>query len=131
MSKLGCICGHTIVDQTIDIAYKANFIRDQDFDTIANWTTDVENFINAVKNGRRDQWLNEYFGSDVYKTISDSSVVFDISSRHTLDYKSTIYLCEKCGRIKIQIGNSNKFLSFSPEDKEWPDLFKGLSKTQD
>ncbi|WP_241775545.1 hypothetical protein [Acinetobacter venetianus] len=30
MSKLGCVCGHVIVDQTNYIPYKASFITDVD-----------------------------------------------------------------------------------------------------
>lgn len=30
MSKLGCVCGHVIVDQTDQIPYKASFITDVD-----------------------------------------------------------------------------------------------------
>ena len=131
MSKLSCICGHTIVDQTDNLAYKADFIRNQDLDKIDKRTDDIASFIDAVKNGNRDQWLNSYFGSDTYKTISDSSVVFDIISRHTLNYESTIYLCEKCGRIKVQVGNTNNFISFTPDDNNWADIFKGLSQTEE
>lgn len=131
MSKLGCICGHTIVDQTDNLAYKADFIRNQDLDKIDKRTDDIASFIDAVKNGKRDEWLATYFGSDTYKTISDSSIVFDILSRHTLNYESTIYQCEKCGRVKIQLGDTNNFLSFSPDEKNWQDLFKGLSNADD
>ncbi len=130
MSKLGCICGHTIVDQTDHLAYKAEFIRNQDLDIIDKRIDDIASFIEAVKNGNRDNWLYSYFGSEIYKTASDNSIVFDLISRHTLNYESIIYQCEKCGRVKIQVGNTNNFLSFAPEEKNWADLFKGLSQTK-
>lgn len=130
MSKLGCICGHTIVDQTDCLAYKADFIRNQDLDAIDKRTDDIASFIDVIKNNKRDEWLKNYFGADTYKTVSDNSVVFDIISRHTINYESIIYQCEKCGRIKVQVGNSNQFISFTPDDNNWTDLFKGLSRTR-
>ena len=39
-----------------------------------------------------------------------------------------MFVCEKCGRVKIQKGNENKFVSFLPEDNQWSDIFKGLTK---
>lgn len=131
MSKLGCICGHTIVNQTDNLAYKAEFIRNQDLDAIDNRTDEIAKFIEAIKNDTRDKWLDDFYGLDIDKSIANSSVVFDIIGRYTMNYESTIYQCEKCGRIKIQKGTSNKYLSFLPEDEEWRDIFKGLSTTKE
>jgi hypothetical protein len=130
MAKLGCICGHTIVDQTDNISYKASFIRDQDIDTIDNLQADdINDFINAIINNERDKWLKNYFCTDAYKNLKNSVIIQDIMSRHSLKYESEIFLCEECGRIKIQKGTENKFISFSAEDNQWIDIFKGLPKT--
>ncbi|MBI3133816.1 MAG: hypothetical protein HYZ14_03990 [Bacteroidetes bacterium] len=129
MSKLGCICGHTIVDQTDNIIYKAHFVRDQDKEAIGEQTTDIEAFIEAVRKGQRDKWLNNYFGSDIYKTLTDATVVNDIISRYNVKFESEMFVCQNCGRIKIQKGNENKFVSFLPEDNQWLGIFKGLSRT--
>ena len=48
MSKLGCICGHVIRDQTDFIPYKARFIRDQDSEEYYTFTSDIEAFIEAI-----------------------------------------------------------------------------------
>lgn len=131
MSKLGCICGHTIVDQTDDLPYKADFIRNQDADTVDQRTSDIASFIEAIKNGKREEWLYSYFGTDTHISESDESAVFYIILKNTSKYESLIYQCGNCGRIKIQVGNSNNYLSFAPEDKGWADLFKGLSQTKE
>lgn len=128
MSKLECICGNIIIDQSDFLAYKAEFVRHQDLDIIDKRVDDVSSFVNAITTGNRNNWLNEYFGSNIYETISDSNIISDIITRNTLDYESIIYQCQICGRIKVQIGKTNKFLSFIPENNEWQDLLKGLSK---
>lgn len=129
MAKLGCICGHTIVDQTDNIKYKASFIRDQDIDTIDNLQAkDINDFITAIINNERDNWLKDYFCTDAYKNYPNSFIIQDIMVKHSLKYESDIFLCEDCGRIKIQKGIENKFISFTPENSEWKDIFKGLSE---
>lgn len=129
MAKLGCICGHTIVDQTNNISYKASFIRDQDFDTIDNLQADdINDFINAIINNGRDKWLKDYFRTDAYKNFPNSVVIQDIMCRHSIEYESEMFLCENCGRIKIQKGSENRFISFTPENSEWKDILKGISK---
>ncbi|WP_395059468.1 hypothetical protein [Flavobacterium sp.] len=129
MSKLSCICGHIIVDQTDNISYKAHFIRNQDIDAIDNQVEDINNFVNAIKNGERNKWLKKYFESEIYQNLPDSTVISDIISKYNLEYQNDMFLCEKCGRIKIQKGDENKFISFLPEDNHWIDIFKGLSKS--
>lgn len=129
MSKLGCICGHIIVDQTDNISYKAQFIRNQDLDAKDNQVEDINNFINAIKSGERNKWLKNYFEVEIYENLPDSTVIGDIISKYNLKYENDIFLCEKCGRIKIQKGDENKFISFLPEDNKWIDIFKGLSKS--
>ncbi len=127
MSKLGCICGHTIVDQTDNIPYKASFIRDEDLERTYDHYDDVDAFINAIKNGERQKWLDKYFGKGLYTNISDSSVINDIIRRYISRFESDIFLCENCGRIKIQNGNTNMYTSFLPEDNNWTGIFKGIS----
>jgi hypothetical protein len=129
MSKLGCICGHVIADITDRISYKAHFIRDQDLDIMGNQDEDINGFLNAIKNDKRDKWLEKYFDSEMYQNLSDSAVISNIILKYNLKYESEMFLCEKCGRILIQKRNENKFISFLPEDNQWVDIFKGLSKS--
>ena len=49
MSKLGCVCGHVIRDQTDDIAYKARFVRDQDYEGFYAYAGDIAAFIAATQ----------------------------------------------------------------------------------
>jgi hypothetical protein len=124
MSKLGCICGHVIVDQTDNISYKAKFLRDQDLDSYTNYLDDVGSFLKAIKNGTREKWISEYFSPTYPVDISDSSIIFDIIARHAVEYEGDLYQCENCGRIKVQVQNKNLIASFVPEDNNFKDIFK-------
>ena len=75
MSKLGCICGHVIRDQTDFIPYKARFIRDQDDESYHAYIDDIAAFIDAIKANKRDQWIRNYFSGSYPTDIPDSHVV--------------------------------------------------------
>ena len=124
MSKLGCICGHTIRDQTDFIPYKASFIRDQDIESHSSYIEVIDSFIKALKTGKRVQWLKNYFSADYPIDLSDANIISDIVSQYDLNFQGTLYQCENCGRVKIQIQNTNHFASFTPEDDDGLDIFK-------
>ena len=126
MSKLGCVCGNTIIDQTDNISYKAQFLRDQDYEKYIDYSTDVAAFIESIQNGRREAWIREYFSQDYPTHIDNSSVIFDIVSSHERKMSSTIYQCENCGRIKFQVKDTDTFASFKPEDERYHNIFTGL-----
>jgi hypothetical protein len=128
MSKLACVCGHIIVDQTNDLIYKAYFVRDQDVEPINGYLTEIADFILAIRTGERDKWLVDYFGTDGYKTLSDADVIHDIILRYQVQFESMIYICEKCGRLQLQKGKENTFISFVPEESNWQSIFNGLSR---
>jgi hypothetical protein len=130
MSKLGCICGYTIVDQSDSLQNKASFIRDQNYEAAENYSEDIDSFINSIKNNCRDKWTEEYFGVDIYKKLADSIVIQDIISRYRLKYESTIYQCQNCGRIKIQKGLTNLYVSFEIEDEQNMEIFKGITDNE-
>lgn len=125
MSRLECTCGHVITDQTENVPYKATFIRDQDFhDYSDKLTDDISSFINAVKDGKRNEWIKDHF-SETYPTdINDSSIVFDIISIQANIFEGKLYQCDNCSRIKIQLQDTNLFASFVPEDDKYKEIFK-------
>ena len=127
MSKLGCICGHTIVDQTDNIPYKAKFIRDEDAESSWTYSGDIAAFIKAIQQGERERWLAAYFSPAYPASISDDEIIFDIVSMHQRNLAGDIYQCTNCGRIKIQMGTSDVYASFKPEDGNYEDIFKGIS----
>jgi len=124
MSKLGCVCGHVIRDNTMNIPYKAMFLRDQDWDSYTNYRVDIDSFLEAIKNGSREKWISDYFSKSYPTDLSNSTIIDDIISNHQTEYEGELYQCEKCGRIKIQVQDKNLFASFFPEDGNFRDIFK-------
>ena len=131
MSKLGCICGHTIVDQTDNIPYKAKFIRDQDQETFWKYADDIASFIDAIQSNRRDAWIKSYFSENYPPAIDNASIIFDIVSYHERGLAGELYQCENCGRVKIEVEDTNQFASFRPEDDRFQYIFQGIHKEQD
>ncbi|MBC9228638.1 MULTISPECIES: hypothetical protein [Acinetobacter] len=95
MSKLGCVCGHVIVDQTDQIPYKASFITDVD---LFDFYEAVDNTINTSLNHK--------------ETFSEQ--IIDRFIRYSAD----MYECTQCGRLWIGIGN-NQFKAFLPESGKY------------
>ena len=124
MSKLGCVCGHVIRDNTMNIPYKAIFLRDQDWNSYTDYRGDIDSFLEALKNGNREKWISDYFSKSYPTDLSDSSIIDDIISKHKTEYEGELYQCENCGRIKIQVQDKNQFASFIPEDDNFRDIFK-------
>jgi hypothetical protein len=120
MSKLKCLCGHTIVDQTDNIPYKGYILPDTLVDKISTSLTDsIDSLIDAIKEDKRLEWIKNHFSVPPYPTnISDSSMIHDLFSSILIDSKQEIFECENCGRIAIQIGQSNRFNYFSPDSKD-------------
>ena len=119
MSKLGCECGNIISDTTDNIPYKGVIIRDQDVervfdDGIAN---DIDDFIKAISQDKREEWLRDYFLSGYpFSEVSNLEAISDIISRRFIERKLDVYQCMSCGSIKIQNGSSsNIFNSFAAE----------------
>lgn len=131
MSKLGCACGHTISDQTDNIIYKAHFKRDQDQKIYSDQIEDIVSYIDSVRKGTEKEWIKNRFGEDASTDMKDIHAVCNILVNPSVEYESRMYLCEECGRVLIQKGVENRFLSFTPETEEWEDLFKGVSVDKD
>ncbi len=121
MSKLGCECGSVISDTTDNIPYKGSIIRDQDdealYDSVAN---DISAFIEALLQGKGEEWVRSYFLSGYpVDNIKNEEVVSDIISRHLLSHRLDIYQCMECGSIKIQKApESEIFSSFAAHEWE-------------
>ena len=90
MAKLRCDCGHVIVDQTDDLPYKAEVIPDQNHNEI---------FEKCVSNRRSGLSTDDIDG------------LIGVWNGNT----KTMYQCEACSRLLLQVGSENKYASFLPE----------------
>jgi hypothetical protein len=122
MSKFRCLCGHIIVDNGRFDHIKGLVLRDQSFDVAHEQPSEtVAEFIQAIAEGRRKEWVEKFYGRPYFE-ISDSSLVFDIMSYARLRAGLDIYQCEACGRIYIEREpqqSSGSLRCFKPEDSDW------------
>jgi hypothetical protein len=127
MAKIRCTCGHSIVDQTGNLPYKAYFFRDSDKDSYYDFTDEVGSFIESIKNNTRDEWITSYFPNAYPKDEPDAFVIADIITFKQRKFISDMYQCENCGRVLIQKGNQNIFPVFKPEDDHSEALFESIN----
>jgi hypothetical protein len=125
MSKIKCICGNIIIDQTDDLRFKANFVRDQNLEKFFDAINVVGSYIDAVEKGKKEVWQNEFYETKM-EILKNSEIVNDILSRFRVGFESVMYQCENCERLHIQLGNSNKFVLFKPEEPIGKEILKGI-----
>lgn len=118
MSKLGCVCGHVIADNTNSLPYKGQLLKDQDWEPF--WDTvavELAAFADAVAAGKRQEWIDKHFLSGYPRDLPHADVISDYLINLWCHYRLTLYECESCGRLKIQeSAASNVFLSYTPGD---------------
>lgn len=119
MSKILCNCGHVIIDQTDNLSYKANYIRNQDVEKEYKRFEAIKSFLVALRKGDRVSWIQNYFGQEYPINIDDTSIIHDILLRD----EHNIYQCENCGRLLVQNWGDNSYSSFYPENENLRGLF--------
>lgn len=128
MSKLGCVCGHIIIDQTDSLSYKAEIFKDQDHEHF--WDSvikEAENLIKAIGDGDREAWLTRHFLEGYPRSLEHGAVFHDFLTSMVLHYFVKAYECENCGRLWIQTNTSeNRFVSFVPDSGQ----FEGILKSE-
>ncbi len=125
MVKLRCICGNTIVDQTDNLSYKGYILPDTELERTSDILSNtIDSLSDATKQSKRLEWIKEKFTVPPYTTdLSDSSMVHDIISSLLVDKKQDIFECENCGRIAIQVGQTNHFKFYKPETEDTKGIF--------
>jgi hypothetical protein len=115
--KLLCPCSAEIRDQTDDLPYAAELIRDQDWEGF--WGTLVRqagDYAEAVHRGQRDAWIDEHLSPVFPKTDTDADVIAAVLSKLKLRYAIQVYECERCGRVLIERrAGSDAWAVFSPD----------------
>jgi hypothetical protein len=125
MAKLGCICGHTIRDQTDSIPYKASLLRDVDHNPFFDWIIEeTQSFVEAAQRGATDTWLLEkgYGQRYVSLNLSHGHILHDHIHSKFVEYKRDLFQCTNCGRVLIETSEPNKFAGFSPDEHSSKDL---------
>jgi hypothetical protein len=128
MSKLKCKCGHLIVDQTDNLEYKGYILPDTYVDDVSeSLTNNIDTLVNAIKSGRRLEWIKANFEVPPYPTdIKESSMIHDLLN--IVNTTQEIFECENCRRIAIQVGQTNQFEFYMPESNNTKGILKGNKK---
>ncbi len=126
MSKLGCICGHVITDQTDSLPYKASLLRDEVesefWDEVHH---ELKPLIEAAESGNKAVIADE-FGEFSPWVSAAENLQGRISSLYT-QRMSTAYECQNCGRLWVQKHDSKKFASYVPEEGEYGAILAAVS----
>ena len=119
MSKMACVCGGVISDVSGPSATEGWILRDEDQEAHEDaLACDVEAFFEAVRAGRREQWIAGYFSADYPTDLNDRSIVSDILCRHRLRDFLSIAECDRCGRLHVRTEPGvNAYRRYAP-DKE-------------
>ncbi|MCU0070008.1 hypothetical protein N8H71_00310 [Pseudomonas koreensis] len=126
MSKLGCRCGHVIVDQTDSLPYKASLLRNEVEN--AFWEEvnhELKPLMTAAESGDKAV-IAEAFGEFapwVNATDELESRISSLYTHQTLD----VYECTNCGRLWVQNGADNQFVSYVPEEDGYQAILSATS----
>jgi hypothetical protein len=126
MSRLLCECGYVIQDHELGLDYKARLISDKDFVAFFDWVTnEIQEYVTAAQAGETEKWLlSKGFGKDYASLgLDHGNILHDYLFAKFLDIKKDVYECAQCGRLHIEREN-NHFLSFSPKNELFNELFK-------
>ncbi|UWF46849.1 hypothetical protein NYP20_15975 [Pseudomonas sp. N3-W] len=115
MSKLGCKCGHVITDQTDSLPYKASLLRDE----VENefWDEvhrELKPLVESAESGDKAA-ISDALGQ-FSPWFSDADNLQDRISSLYIQRMSTVYECQNCGRLWVQKQDSEKFVSYVPEE---------------
>jgi len=120
MSKFGCRCGHVIVDQTDFLPYKAEVLSDQDSERVWDDASAAVAAFCALRTAEeRRRWIAAHFDEHYPLDLPDASVIHDIITAGMLRHGRTLYECEACGRLWLQLRpDENRWVSYAPEEPQ-------------
>ncbi len=128
MGKLRCSCGHIIVDQSDNLEYKGYILPDTYVDDVSeNLTNNIDSLIEAIKDGQRSQWIKKHYDTSSNPTdLKDSSMILELLN--VIHVTQDIFECENCGRIAIQVGQTNEFKFYTPDEDDTKGILKRKKK---
>src|SRR5438045_1650526 len=98
MSKLGCVCGHIVVDQTDDLPYKGQILRDQHQNVLWDQVLEgLDALVTAIIADRRDEWISRHFTEAYPHDLDNKSLMSDFIHGLLVAHTLSIYQCEHCG----------------------------------
>lgn len=106
MGFLICKCGHKISDVVCPCPYSGELRWDPARDGNQDRSiSDVTDFLTAVEEGRKEDWLRNYFSESFYQTqltMSNALIIDDIYSHNSDKNGQAVYRCNECERLYVQ-----------------------------
>ena len=123
MSKLRCICGYIIRDQTDNLPYKAHFIPDEDQNPdIEAVTADVMQFMAARDRGDQGAFIREHLGGAWPDDENPETILYILLTGVIMRSGRLMYECENCGRLWVmthaEYGKQAFFACYRPESEK-------------
>jgi len=117
VSKIGCACGHVILDQTDDLPYKATLLPDVHCDEYWNLANlEIQSYFDAAQSGSLNEWLAARGLSFSGVSSNHGSILRRrLSSLYSM-FSKDVYECESCGRLHVE-SEGNDFVSYSPDSR--------------
>jgi hypothetical protein len=120
MSKLACPCGGIISDTLVPCPTEGWIwiLRDQNQEGYQEAVgRDIASYFAAIRAGRRDAWLGEFFSPQYPAEVGGVEVVTDIIGVRGRQFTLSIAECERCGRLHVQREPGiNSYLTFAPDE---------------
>lgn len=131
MSKLGCICGHVIVDQTDDLPYKAGLLRDKTEQAFWDgFLGEIKDFVVAAKPRDISALVASVGGEPAPGTQAVEDLVDRLGGIQAREL-STVYECESCGRLWLEQYAGGGFISYAPEGDKYHAILSIASAEDD
>jgi hypothetical protein len=111
MSKLVCGCGAILSDVEVPSPNAGEVLWDVE-EPPEPAADQIVSFIDSIRRGVREQWVEEFYSSKNLSGISDEAVIEDILRRHRASHR--VYRCLTCGRIYIEEANG-EWTPYTPE----------------
>jgi hypothetical protein len=115
MSKFSCTCGHVIRDQTDNLPYKGQILKNQDWESFFSRTVDtLTEYLAGVRSGDLAEWHHKW---PFLRGKTDNHVAWPLLGWFWRKFSVDVYECEQCGRLWVQAGiESQRFIPFIPEE---------------
>ena len=118
MSKIKCVCGNIIVDQTDNLPYKAQFFADEDYEaSYEKFIAFCVRLIQAKDEDKLSDFIKQEFGEKYpVEQLSLEDFISDSLTGMRATFGHTMYECEVCGRLWVQYNtHKDTFASYMPE----------------
>ncbi|APR84612.1 Hypothetical protein A7982_09961 [Minicystis rosea] len=78
---------------------------------------DIVDFHAAIREGRREAWIAQFFSSQYPADMRDEEILHDMLVGHDCAIELDVAECERCGRLHVQQKpGENAYLSYVPDE---------------